>query len=81
MIEVRIVPKAGDDEPQTWYGTFGVGQPYAGRFFVMDDCTYMEARERMFDAFGKQWAFIYSVAEWERDGMTQDERYGLVQLP
>lgn len=52
-------------EEKTWYiFTFGAGQAHEGhyvRFFG----TYASARKKMFDAFGKKWAFQYSESEWE----------------
>lgn len=48
---------------QTWYFTFGYGQKNAGHF-VKFSGTYSEARDKMFDAFGTEWAFQYSEEEW-----------------
>jgi hypothetical protein len=68
------------DRAQTWYFTFGIGQPFAGRYFVVQDATYEEARERMVHAFGRNWGFQYDEAEWFRDGLSQAEQYNLTEI-
>lgn len=65
---------------QTWYFTFGWGQQHANRFFVVKDATYEQARERMFNAFGREWGFQYDEAQWVRDGVSQAEEYGLTEI-
>lgn len=65
---------------QTWYFTFGFGQPNAGRYFVVKDATNDEARERMFHAFGRNWGFQYDADEWTEDGVSQAEKYGLTEI-
>lgn len=67
---------------QTWYFTFGVGidQPNRGRYYVVKDSTYDEARARMFDVFGREWAFQYDESQWFRDGISQAERWGLEEI-
>lgn len=65
---------------QRWYFTFGNGQPNAGHYFVVDDATFREARAEMLEKFGRLWAFQYDETEWNRDGVSQAERYGLAEL-
>lgn len=65
---------------QTWYFTFGVGQSNAGRFYKVDDATYEEARERMLRLFGREWAFQYDDEDWHKHGVSQAEKYGLVEI-
>lgn len=48
---------------QDWYFTFGVGTINAGRYVIVYDSTYGEARNVMFKVFGSTWAFQYASAE------------------
>lgn len=68
-------------ERQTWYFTFGSAHPHAGKFLVIDDATYEEAREQMLARFARDWAFQYDEAGWHRNGISQAEKYGLERLP
>lgn len=51
-------------EKREWYYfTFGYGQEHQGhyvRFFG----TFWEAREKMFEEYGDDWAFQYSEEQW-----------------
>lgn len=68
------------DQPQTWYFTFGVGQPNAGRFYKVEKATFAEARERMVANFGREWAFQYDGVDWHKHGVSQEERWGLREI-
>jgi hypothetical protein len=68
------------NEPQTWYFTFGSGQPNANRFFVVRDATCDEARDKMFHTFGKEWGFQYDDTDWHTHGVSQAEQYGLTEI-
>ena len=64
------------DEPQWYYFTFGFGQKNAG-YYVKIYGTYGEAREKMFERYGSEWAFQYTEEQWKtwerrciREGMT-----------
>ena len=65
---------------QTWYFTFGSGQPNANRYFVVRGATYEEARQRMVAVFERVWAFQYDEAGWVRNGVSQAEQYGLTEI-
>jgi hypothetical protein len=64
-------------ERQTWYFTFGVGQPNAGRYVVVRDATYGDARDVMHAKFGREWGFQYNEDDWHKGGVSQAEKYGL----
>lgn len=70
-----VEPKRG-----TWYFTFGGNQPNANRFYVVRDATFDEARTRMVEVFGREWGFQYDEEGWHRDGISQQERWGLVEI-
>jgi hypothetical protein len=65
---------------QRWYFTFGVGQPNAGRYYVVDEATFAEARERMFAVFGREWAFQYDDADWHKGGVSQADKWHLTEI-
>ena len=65
---------------ETWYFTFGSGQPHANQFFVVKNATYDEAREKMVHAFGQRWGFQYDEAGWVQDGVSQAEEYNLTEI-
>lgn len=44
--------------------TFGVGQKHGG-YYVKIKGTYGGARQKMFDKYGKEWAFQYSEEQWQ----------------
>lgn len=64
----------------TWYFTFGVGMEHAGRFYKVENATDAEARAQMVKVFGTQWGFQYGEKDWYRDGISQEERYGLKEI-
>lgn len=64
---------------EKWYFTFGYGQEYANCFIVFEG-TYQEAREKMVYAFGIKWAGQYSEEEWNKGGISQQERYNLREI-
>ena len=51
------------DKECWWYFTFGCGQPHAGHY-VKFYGTYSEARQKMTEQYGLEWAFQYSEEEW-----------------
>lgn len=63
------------EREQWWYFTFGCGQKHA-RHYVKIFGTFDEARKKMFERYGAEWAFQYSEEEWNawaercrKDGM------------
>lgn len=68
-------------QEQTWYFTFGFGQPNEGRYYIIEDSTADEARNRMHVLFDRVWGFQYSEAEWVNEqGVTQADEYGLRRI-
>lgn len=68
-------------ERKTWYFTFGIGHPmFADRYVVFHDLTSAEARARMMQSFGRQWAFQYDDELWHECGISQADKYGLTEL-
>ena len=66
---------------ETWYFTFGSAHRHANHYFVVENATYDEARERMVALFGRDWAFQYDETQWHEHGVSQAEKYGLERLP
>lgn len=52
-----------NDERRWWYFTFGCGQKHAGHY-VRFYGTFDEARQKMFTAYGSEWAQQYSEDNW-----------------
>jgi len=48
-----------------WVFTFGCGQPNAGHYVVIEG-GFFEARRKMMERYGRQWAMQYSEVDWER---------------
>lgn len=65
---------------ETWYFTFGFDHQHTGRFVVIEDATYDEARDRMFAAFGREWGFQYDESQWHRNGVSQEQKWRLKRL-
>lgn len=62
------------EERRDWVFTFGCGQPYAGRYVVING-TFEGARARMFEMHGQMWSMQYRTKE---DAGV--ETYGLKEL-
>lgn len=68
------------DLPQTWYFTFGFSQPNARCYYVVREATGDQARERMFELFGREWGFQYDEVAWFKHGVSQAEQYDLTEV-
>lgn len=63
-------------EREQWrYFTFGCGQKHAGHYVKIFG-TFDEARKKMFERYGAEWALQYSEEKWDawaercrKDGM------------
>lgn len=58
-----------DNDPmflEDWIFTFGSGQEYEGFYARVRAFSYSEAREKMVQHFGDEWAFQYSLADWNQ---------------
>lgn len=51
------------EQEQWWIFTFGSGQLHEGQFCKVYG-TFTTARQKMFDHYGDNWAFQYSLKEW-----------------
>lgn len=62
----RIIGSLQNNEPlRNWYFTFGVGHPTNAKKYVrIMSRNYEDARQRMFDVYGANWAFDYSEEDW-----------------
>lgn len=56
----NIVPK---EKEQWWIFTFGGGQKHEG-YYCRVYGTFHSARQKMIDRHGKEWAFQYTLKEW-----------------
>lgn len=63
-----------------YYFTFGKGQLHEDCYRIIEAEDFMTARARMFELHGSKWAFQYTEAEWNENGITVAERYGLKLL-
>ena len=68
------------DEPQTWYFTFGFAHAHPNGYYVIEGMGGDEARERMHDVFGRQWAFQYDAHDWFKYGISQAEKDNLTEV-
>lgn len=60
-----------------WYVTFGQGTNLRNNYCVIEADTRNEAHDRVTEARGKSWAFLYD----EADFAGQIEQYGLTEVP
>lgn len=51
------------DKEQWWVFTFGCGQKHEGKYVKIYG-THEDARNKMFDKYGSEWAFQYSMEQW-----------------
>lgn len=65
---------------ETWYFTFGCGQPNAGYCQPIEAPNYASARTMMCAVYGIKWAFQYSAEQWERAGQ-QSTYLREIELP
>jgi len=71
----------GKEKLKKYYFTFGFGQVHENCFHVVTAKGYGEARDRMFEKFGKKWAFQYSEKQWYNEkGVSQQEQFNLKEI-
>lgn len=51
---------------ETFYFTFGVGHKLGGHCQPIQAKNHQEARQKMFEMHGKEWAFQYTEKQWEK---------------
>lgn len=61
--------------PQPWFFTFGFNSSFRN-CYVRVVGTYSEARAKMFETYGKRWAFQYSAMQF----MSQIQRFDLREV-
>ena len=65
-----------------FYLTFGYGQPHQNKYCVIMAKDEEAAHQTAVDAFGLQWANLYTEAKWRmEDGRTQAEFFNLEKIP
>lgn len=52
------------EQEEDWIFTFGCGMAYEGHYVKIHG-TFMSARLKMIERYGRMWAFQYSQAEWD----------------
>lgn len=65
MCDMMCDNKLPEPEEGWWIFTFGQGQKYTG-YYVKIWGTYESARNKMFQKYGNEWAFQYSLEEWDK---------------
>lgn len=53
----------GVNNNEVWVFTFGFGQKYEGKY-VKFSGDFSEARRKMVEKYGLEWAFQYSEKDW-----------------
>jgi hypothetical protein len=66
-------------DEQEYYFTWGFGQGHDNCFIKIYG-TYDSARAEMARRFGTKWAFQYGESGWFKDGISQQQRYGLTEI-
>lgn len=49
-----------------WIFTFGCGQPHAGKAVKIAGEDFFDARQKMINKYGEEWAFQYSEDNWNK---------------
>lgn len=49
-----------------WIFTFGSGQKHEGCYVRVTAASYADARRKMVEKYGIEWAFQYSEDDWDR---------------
>ena len=52
-------------DKQYWIYTFGAGQKHEGKCVRIYADDYGDARQKMVDKYGSEWAFQYTEKEWD----------------
>lgn len=64
MCDLMCDNRLPKEKKKWWYFTFGQGQQHQGHY-VRIHGTYNEARRKMFEKYGEEWAFQYSEEVWK----------------
>ena len=64
-----------------WYFTFGFSQKLENCFTVIEAQNEEEARMKMVDFYGQNWAFQYDENQWiTESGKIQQQKYNLKEI-
>ena len=63
MCDLMCDNKLPEKKEEYWIFTFGSGQKHEGRYTKIKG-TFNSARQKMFERYGRAWAFQYSEEEW-----------------
>lgn len=66
---------------QRFYFTFGFSHRHHNRFVVIDAVDWEAARGEMLARYGREWGFQYDDSMWIKDGVSQEDRFSLTELP
>lgn len=78
QLDARLAQKAGEAR---FFVTYGSGSNLENCFSELRAIDYNAARTAAFRATGGKHAFMYSEPEWIVDGLSQQEQYGLREVP
>lgn len=54
------------EDPQDWYFTFGARQMFDGKYVIVKNSTFSEARDKMYKKYGIAWSGQYNVPQFLR---------------
>ena len=78
MLNAKLAQKAGEAR---FFVTYGYGSNLEGCFSEFRAKDYDAARTAAFAGTGGKHAFLYSEREWTADGISQQEKYNLREVP
>jgi len=63
------------------YVTYDLGSNLANCFSIVDATDELAALAALRDTCGQAFAFMYHEKGWYQDGRSQEDRYGLTEVP
>lgn len=63
-----------------WIFTFGCGQLHAGKAVKIAGENFFDARQKMINKYGKEWAFQYSEDNWKRREKDAQRHYKMEEI-
>jgi hypothetical protein len=76
--EIAMQLERGDPQ-EDWFFTFGFDRTYGGvsmaKRYIKISGTHSQARKKMYEHFGRDWAFQYNAAKFA----PQPTKYGLTE--
>jgi hypothetical protein len=74
-------PSGATPKERRWYITYGQGSNLQNCYSEFYADSHEEAGKIAYAGTGGKHAFMYSRENWEDNGITQAERYGLREVP